>query len=155
MKTKLLILSAVLLMSIVSYAVTEQWSSDYHDYINQIRSDHKGGCSMIAGDGPYTNTVIWYDKKGNEKYRKTIIASLSIAACTKKYMAYTVLIKDGTNAYLIQVDKKGNESKIEESDISIGVPGKHTKVLEDKKGYFVVKRNYNTKKSKMTRLSYK
>jgi len=136
-------------------AATEQWSSPEFTYIGQIRDDGSGGCAILGNEGPNTNTVVWLDKKGNILYTKTRIGIVTIAACTKKQCAYVYKESHTNNASLIQVDSKGEETVVQIADTDMTAPGKYTKPLEDKKGYFLVLRTMATKRERVTRFTYK
>ena len=136
-------------------AATEQWSSPVFSHVAQIRADGGGGCALVGQDGTYTNTIMWFDKKGNILFSKTYHGYVTIAAVTKKYCAYSFREKDTDFAYLIQVDRKGNETVVQDEDVSMEAPGKYTKVLEDKKGYFLVIRDIIDNRQKVTRFTYK
>jgi hypothetical protein len=98
---------------------------------------------------------VWLDKKGNILFSKSYYGYLTIAAVTKKYCAYSFRAKNTNFAYLVQVDSKGTETIVQDEDTSMDAPGKHTKVLEDKKGYFLVLRDIHDTTVKVTRFTYK
>jgi hypothetical protein len=160
MKIKIITLLTILLASVVVYAITEQWSMPAGAYVYQTVADGSGGCAVYFVQTNSIGKVVWLDKKGQEKYSKTMIvgAPAPIASCTKKMLIYN-MFPTSSLPYIVTVDSKGIETAIKK-DHEVVYPGSlpgigGVQILSDKKGFFVQSVKTNTPGATLYRYSNK
>jgi len=142
MKKTITIVAIILCASAIVLAVTEQWSVPAGAHVYQTVADGSGGCAVYFVQTNGTGKVVWLDKKGQEKYSKTTIVSVTspILSCSKKQLIFNVF-PTSSLPYVVSVDIKGNETEIKKDHevvYSASLPGiGGLQVPYDKKGFFV------------------
>jgi hypothetical protein len=125
-------------------AATLQWSKSLGVGANclQTIADGNGGCAIVTVEAG-TFKVIWFDKKGVERYSKGGLTSVPVLlACEKNALAFCYM--SGSWYQIGNVDAKGNETTTSDAAAHyvsyVGITG-NLKVmrLSDRKGYFVEK----------------
>jgi hypothetical protein len=127
---------AALLLVGSTEALTRQWSVAAGSGVTSLMADGKGGCAFVHSETNGTMTIVWVDKKGTVKYEENFPVGtvVLVTECLKKAMVYYK--QSGSDRELVQVDKKGQETSLTESDIVLNpLP---VIVTYDKQGFFAL-----------------
>lgn len=160
MKISLLTIAVVLTISAVVLALTEQWSIPTGAMVYQAVADGSGGCAVYYIGTNGTGNLVWLDKKGQEKYRKTMVAGgiAPIISFSKKVLVFN-MFSTSILHYAVAVDSKGNETEIKipnEIVYPASLPGIGSLQLpSDKKGFFIQSIATNSTGATLYRYSYK
>jgi hypothetical protein len=127
---------AALLLVGNTCALTRQWSVAAGSGVTSLMADGKGGCAYAHSETNGTMTIVWVDKNGAVKYEETfpVGTGVLVTECLKKAMIY--FKQSGSSRELVQVDKKGQETSLTESDVVLNpLP---VIVTYDKQGFFTL-----------------
>jgi hypothetical protein len=160
MKARITAVAIILSAAAIIMAITEQWSVPAGKMVYQTVADGAGGCAVFYVDTNNVGHLAWLDKKGQEKYRDTLVPGIAspVVACTKKMLVYTVYTTSSV-IYAVAVDSKGNKTEIKKDPAIMyppNVPGLGTGVLgTDKKGFFIQSINNSNMTATLYRYTYK
>ena len=172
MKTKLFIITIIMFLTSIfcasAHALTNQWSYelgtktvDVKYYIDQITADGKGGCAVVWIEEiflPWTETsfVAYFDKKGNKVWERSYIQKFAEIAYCNKNMTVFAVAGDSENQIVVTIDKKGQETVIENPAANIdGRINSEIGPMGDKKGFFAEEENKTSDKVFLVRYSDK
>lgn len=161
-KLKIMIAFLISFTVLFAYAVTEQWRNTFTgvDGIIQVVADGKGGCAVASLDTNGIAIISWYNKKGDVIYQSdNYIYGFPnmIQACSKNQLTYMLTVPV---PMIVQVDKKGAERPVAViNGYLYSLPftslSANANTFVDKKGFFVVNANTNTKTFAVVRYTYK
>jgi hypothetical protein len=160
MKIRITVVAIILCAAVIVLAITEQWSVPAGAIVYQTIADGTGGCAMYYVTTNGTGYIVWLDKKGQEKYRNTLIpAGLSpVISCTKKMLIFTVYSTSSLH-YAVAVDSKGVETEIKKDHAYMYppvLPGLGSNQSSaDKKGFFIQSIKTNNMGATLYRYTYK
>jgi len=154
-------IAAAALLSTAAGAATFQWAIPLGvgAYCYQTLADGYGGCAIVSIDGGGYR-VLWYDKKGGQRYAKSGIAGglPVILSCEKNQLVFCYPF--GGTYQIVTVDKKGAVDTITAANVHylsyIGVVGSvKPQRLSDRKGFFVERYDIPTNFITLERYSHK
>ena len=149
------------LLFLQAEAATKQWTySVSSNIVLQIRTDGKGGCTLLTTDMDLTNEVVWLDKAGNVVLTMGVSNALGgggVASCTPTRLIVGDEV-DGGKVVLV-VDAKGGKTLV---PAAAGTSNTVYTFLPfpvdrsaDAKGFFAVETDTNTTMATVVRYTYK